>query len=93
MTHADFSNPLHRMENLSKGQFFTAYAILRRYVMDSGDDVVSKVQLQAVCQVLEENLAQVFDVSVTTMQGFLVDNRNWSHLFKDAKDEGASATG
>lgn len=93
MTQPDFSDPLHRLENYSKGEFFGAYAILRHAVRLAGSGPEGIRWLRRLTIELDEQLVDRLDVAHTSLDGALTDRGLQAELLNYAKDEGESATG
>lgn len=93
MTDQDITDPAHRLDNISKGHSFAAYAILRFAVNNPkwADSPVS--DLRVLTTLLDADLAQRWGMSPSSVIGRLVDVALAAENDKSAKDEGGSATG
>lgn len=93
MAQEDLSSPTHRVANLSKGKFVRAYAELYNVIHDSrwSDKPVS--DLRVVCEVLNANLAEAFDLTATTVVGMLVDVTSPERVFKTGSGPAESPVG
>ena len=73
MTQQDFSEPAHRLENISQMQFFKAYAALRHLIFSRAWQGRPVEYLRLATGVIEHQLADMFDIPATTLVGKLVD--------------------
>lgn len=76
MPAPDFSDPVHRVGNLANMQFFQAYAVLRGFIYDAAWADAPIRDLRIACVVLEANLAEKFDIGLSTLVGAMVDVKN-----------------
>jgi hypothetical protein len=93
VTQQDLSSTRHRVENLSKSLFVQAYAALHQVIHRDAwaDNPVS--DLRVVCKVLDDTLAQRFDIPMTTLLGMLVDVDNAMGAFKTGSGPAESGEG
>lgn len=93
MPDNDFSSPAHRVENLSKHTFVRAYAALHGVIHREAwaDSPVS--DLRVVVKVLDDVIAQTFDIPMTTLVGMLVDVDNQMGAFKTSSGRAESGEG
>ena len=93
MSYPDFSDPIHRINNLTNMKFVRAYALIRHHL--SGPEMADTdiPYLRELCAELERRIAGELQLPLTTLVGTLVDIGNEEYQAKDAKDGGSSATG
>lgn len=93
MTQQDLSSPEHRVENLSRHQFVRAYAELHTLIHDPkwANNPVSDLKL--VCEVLDVNIAQKFDLTVMTLRKMLGAVTDPEQLFKTGNGPAESSAG
>lgn len=92
MADNDLSSPEHRLDNLSKGKFFRAYAELHAIALDSRwrDKPIS--DLAVVVEVIDAQLAQMFDVSVMSLRNMLTAAVDPNLVFKTGQEQAGFPT-
>lgn len=93
MTQQDYSSTAHRVENLSRHQFVQAYAMIHEIINRANwaDHPIS--DLRVVTKVLDESLARMFDIPMTTLLGMLVDVDESMGAFKTSSGRAESGEG
>jgi hypothetical protein len=82
VTQEDLSQADHRLKNISYGKFFRAYAELHQVINDPrwADKPVS--DLRVVCEVMNAQLAQMFDFTPSHLVKVLAAVTDPEHVFK-----------
>ncbi len=93
MAQPDFTNPMHRLDNLSKSQFFQAYARVRWHIRAHIYDDLTQAFMNGYMESLELDMANVLDIPLALLLGKLVDYGDQVCNPKAAKDEAESPTG
>jgi hypothetical protein len=92
MSQPDYSSPDHRAENLMLGKFARAYAEIRAVINDERWQSNPVSDLRVVCEVLDAQLAQAFELPPSTLAKAFRAAIDPALVFKTRHDEAGFPT-